>query len=137
MNGQSSRIIVFWILVFLCVLHALSFSQSDPTIKKHDYQLRIIPLPVIASNPTNGWMFGVAPGATWIMGDTSNTSLSSMLGTLIYTTKKQWINTFKANTFFAGDKFILMTDMRYFVSSQPTYGLGTGPSTAKLVYKGT
>src|SRR4051812_16503342 len=100
MNGQSSRKISFGILVVSCVLNASLFSQSDTAKKKHDYQLRIIPLPVIASNPTNGWMFGVAPGATWSMGDTSNTSLSSMLGTLIYTTKKQWINTFKANTFF-------------------------------------
>src|SRR5687767_8111218 len=96
-------------------------SQNDSTKKNHDYQLRVIPLPVIASNPTAGWMFGVAPGATWIMGDTSTTSISSMLGTLIYTTNKQWINTFKANTFLSGDKFILMTDMRYFISSQPTY----------------
>jgi len=112
------------------------FSQDTSLTKHHDYQLRVIPLPVIASNPTNGWMFGVAPGATWIMGDTANTSLSSMLGTLIYTTKQQWINTFKATTFFSGDKCILMTDMRYFVSSQPTYGLGTGPSTSKLVSTG-
>src|SRR3954471_23093283 len=123
-----------FLLVSILIFGINSVSHSQPADKKHhDYQLRIIPLPVIASNPTNGWMFGVAPGATWIMGDTSNTSISSMLGTLIYTTNKQWINTFKATTFFAGDKYILMTDMRYFVSSQPTYGLGTGPSTSKLV----
>ena len=136
MKIQFSQRVLNTVFIFSLLFSSFIYSQDTTAKKRHDYQLRVIPLPVIASNPTNGWMFGVAPGATWMMGDTATTSLSSMLGTLIYTTNKQWINTFKATTFLSGDKFILMTDMRYFISSQPTYGLGTGPSTAKLVNNG-
>ena len=95
-----------------------------------------IPLPVVASNPTSGWMFGVAPGATWFMGDQSGTSISPGLGTLIYTTKKQWIITAKTNVFLADDSWNLLGDWRFFISSQPTYGLGTGPQSGKPVGTG-
>jgi hypothetical protein len=107
-------------------------TQEDST-GKTKYHFSFIPLPVIAANPTNGWMFGVAPGASWMLGDAKNTSISSGLGTVIYTTKKQWIITAKMNTFFSGDRYYLISDMRYFITSQPTYGLGTGPQSAKPV----
>jgi len=93
-------------------------------------------LPVIAINPTNGLMYGVAPGASWFMGDKSNTSISSGLGTVIYTTNKQLILTAKTNVFLEGDSWNLMGDWRYFITSQPTYGLGTGPNSNKLVGTG-
>lgn len=89
--------------------------------------LSIIPLPVIAYNPTTAWMFGLAPGVSWFMGDPSNTSISSGLGSVIYTTNKQWILTAKTNVFLDRDSWNLMGDWRYFITSQPTFGLGTGP----------
>lgn len=98
--------------------------------------VRFIPLPAVAVTPTTGLMLGVAPGAYWMMGPKENTSLSSALGTIIYTQKKQWLITAKANTFFKGDKFNMLTDMRFFINSQPTYGLGTGPQSAKPVGTG-
>jgi hypothetical protein len=111
-------------------------NSGDSTKKDEKRHFSFIPLPVIAANPTCGWMFGVAPGASWVLGDPSNTSISNGLGTLIYTTKKQWIITAKMNTFFSGDRYYLITDMRYFITSQPTYGLGTGPQSAKPVSNG-
>jgi hypothetical protein len=117
-----------------------AFGQNDSTDAKSsskiDHQLRIIPLPAIAANPTAGWMFGVAPGATWFMGDPSDTHISSFLGTLIWTTNRQWIITAKANTFLNHDSWNLLTDFRYFITSQPTYGLGTGPQSAKPISSG-
>lgn len=110
-------------------------TKTEPATKKKR-KVSIIPLPAIACNPTSGWMFGVAPGASWFMGDPSNTRISTFLGTAIWTTKNQWIFTAKANTFLSGDKWNLMTDMRYFITSQPTYGLGTGPQSAKPVANG-
>lgn len=115
------------------------FAQGDdasPPKEKKKKNLSIVPLPAIAANPTAGWMFGVAPGATWFLGDPSDTHLSSFLGTLIYTTNKQWIITGKANTFLNHDAWNLLTDIRFFVTSQPTYGLGTGPQSAKPVSNG-
>ena len=106
------------------------------TAEKKQKNLSIIPLPAIAYTPTTAWMFGVAPGASWFMGDPSTTSISSGLGSVIYTTKKQWIITAKTNVFLEGDSWNLMGDWRYFITSQPTYGLGTGPQSAKPVGTG-
>jgi len=114
-----------------------SVSGKKPKKPKKEKKVRIIPLPAIAANPTAGFMFGVAPGAYWMMGDTSNTSLSNALGTIIFTTKKQTLITAKANTFFAGDRWNMITDLRYFITSQPTYGLGTGPQSAKPIGMGS
>lgn len=132
---MKKAIIPFCILLIAFFIHTNLWAQQDSTEvkKKNKHQLSIIPLPAIAANPTSGWMFGVAPGASWFLGDPTNTHLSSALGTVIFTTKKQWIITLKANTFFAEDKYNLLTDMRYFITSQPTYGLGSGPQSAKLV----
>ncbi len=113
------------------------FSQQDkhPEEKKPN-KVKFVPLPVIGANPTSGFLFGLAPGAYWLMGDPSTTALSSALGTLIYTTNKQLLITAKANTFFEADKWNMLTDIRYFITSQPTYGLGTGPQSSKPVGTG-
>lgn len=129
-------------LALLCLL-AFSFStaitqEEAEEVKpaKKEKNLSIIPLPVIAYNPTTAWMFGLAPGVSWFMGDPSNTSISSGLGSVIYTTNKQWILTAKTNVFLDGDSWNLMGDWRYFITSQPTYGLGTGPQSGKPIGTG-
>ncbi|WP_075590501.1 BamA/TamA family outer membrane protein [Labilibacter marinus] len=104
--------------------------------EKKEKKVSLIPLPVIAVNPTNGLMYGVAPGASWFMGDKSNTSISSGLGTIIYTTNKQLILTAKTNVFLSGDKWNILSDWRYFMTSQPTFGLGTGPNSNKVIHDG-
>ncbi|WP_340114633.1 BamA/TamA family outer membrane protein [Maribellus mangrovi] len=121
--------------IFTFVAFAENTEKEDKKENK-EKNLSIIPLPVIAYNPTTAWMFGVAPGVSWFMGDASNTSISSGLGTLIYTTKKQFMFTAKTNVFLEGDDWNLLGDWRYFITSQPTYGLGTGPQSTKPVGQG-
>lgn len=111
-------------------------NAQDTTSTEKKSKIKFVPLPVIGANPSSGFMVGMAPGAYWMMGDPSNTSLSSALGSAIYTTNKQLLFTAKATTFFSGDKWNMMTDLRYFITSQPTYGLGTGPQSAKPVGTG-
>jgi hypothetical protein len=123
------------LLLFSLLLIKASFAQ-DTTGAKQSNKIKFIPLPVIGANPAAGFMFGIAPGAYWMMGDPSNTSLSSALGAIVYTTNKQLLFTAKATTFFKADKWNMMTDIRYFLTSQPTYGLGTGPQSAKPVGTG-
>ena len=123
------------LIALFFALPLISQSASDTTTVK-EKNLSIIPLPVLAYSPATAWMFGVAPGASWFMGDPANTSISSGLGSVIYTTLKQWIITAKTNVFLAGDSWNLMGDWRYFITSQPTFGLGTGPQSGKLVSSG-
>lgn len=97
---------------------------------------KIIWMPVLASSPANGFMYGVAPSSNWLNGDPSNTSYSNLLGSIIYTTMNQFLFTAKGNIFSAGNESILMQDIRFFMTSQPTFGLGTGPNSAKLASNG-
>ena len=112
------------------LLFAISFSlsaQSDSLSYTPNkiYHFSFVPLPAVASNPANGWMFGLAPSASWYMGNPASTKLSNLVGNLLYTTKKQWIFSSRHNLFLSGNKTILIGDWRYFITSQPTYGLGS------------
>ncbi len=98
-------------------------SEQPKTEKK----VSIVPMPVIAANPTSGFMFGVAPGATWFSGDPQTTSMSSFLSGFIYTAKKQLFTSVRGSAFLEGDRWILTTDVRFNINSQPTYGLSTNP----------
>lgn len=128
----------FFFLVSFFLTSFWSLGQDSIRVdkKKKEKNFRFLPLPAIAATPTTGWMLGIAPGAWWTLGDKSNTSPSSALGTIIFTQKKQVLITAKANTFFNGDKWNMLTDLRYFINSQPAYGLGTGPQSAKPVGTG-
>jgi len=127
---------VIYAVIFLLIAGYTQLTAQDSTAVKKEKNFSFIPLPVIASTPATGFMYGVAPGASWYMGDKSNTRISSALGTIIYTTKKQLILTLKSNAYLSEDSWILLTDFRYFITSQPTYGLGTGPSSAKPIGQG-
>jgi hypothetical protein len=106
-----------------------TMAQEPPGSRK----FKIVPFPVIAANPSSGFMYGLAPAAYWRMGNPANTSLSNLLSTILWTTKNQFLFTAKANTYFKGDQATMQTDIRYFDTSQPTYGLGTGPQSAKPI----
>jgi len=137
LNIKRNNKVRFTGIILLLLISALSFGQDSTNVSaKKEKKFRFLPLPAFAVTPTTGWMLGIAPGAYWMMGDKSNTSLSSALGTLIFTQKKQVLITAKANTFFKGDTWNMLTDIRYFINSQPTYGLGTGPQSAKPVGTG-
>ena len=117
-------------LILFGLLFAITFSISAQTdsifyTPNKVYHFSFIPLPAVASNPANGWMFGLAPSASWYMGNPANTKLSNVVGNLLYTTKKQWILSSRHNVFLADNQTILIGDWRYFITSQPTYGLGS------------
>jgi outer membrane protein assembly factor BamA len=112
--------------LFLAVTLELSAQSDSVTYKPNKVnQLKIVPLPAIGSNPANGWLFGLAPSATWYMGDPATTKISNFVGNFLYTTKKQWIFSSRSNIFSNDNKLIFIGDWRYFVTSQFTYGLGS------------
>ncbi|MFV0377090.1 MAG: BamA/TamA family outer membrane protein [Mangrovibacterium sp.] len=113
-----------------------SATTSEEEKQKSTKNMSILWVPVLASNPASGFMFGVAPAITFVRGNPETTSISNYLGSAVYTTKKQLLLTFKGNLYFEGNEWIIMNDWRYFITSQPTYGLGTGPQSDKLVSTG-
>lgn len=115
------------LLGFFLVLTLNLSAQTDSVTYQPNKinQFKLVPLPAIGSNPANGWLFGLAPSATWYMGDPKTTKLSNFVGNFLYTTKKQWIFSSRSNIFLNENKTILIGDWRYFITSQPTYGLGS------------
>jgi hypothetical protein len=105
-------------------------AKKNKTPEKGD--IYFSPVPVIGANPAFGFIYGAGASTSWYMGDPSTTSLSSALAGLAFTTKKQTIITLKSTVFWENNDYILMGDWRYLNSSQPTWGLGTGPQSAKL-----
>jgi len=111
------------------------------TIHLNKGESSIIPLPIIGANPTVGVLFGVALSATAMLGEYETTHMSTSVSTVNYSTNNQLLAFIKTNIYTPNDRWVLLGDWRYFDSSQPTFGLGTGPQSAKLVsgsfeYKG-
>ncbi len=90
------------------------------------------PVPVIGVNPAMGFIYGVGASTSWFMGDPNTTKLSNLLAGVALTSLNQTVITFKSNVYTENNNYIFIGDWRYMKSSQPTWGLGTGPQSAKL-----
>jgi len=90
-------------------------------------------LPNISSNPTNGFILGVGGAIGWYMGSKETTKVSSAPFTMAITSKQQFISFVKPNIYTRDNGYFLQGDYRYYVYSQPTYGLGTNaPDTTAV-----
>jgi hypothetical protein len=91
-------------------------------------------LPNISSNPTNGFILGVGGALSWYMGSRETTRVSAAGFTVAYTSKNQLISFIKPNIYTKDNKLFLQGDLRFYLYSQPTYGLGTNspPDTSSL-----
>ena len=114
-------------------------AQETDSIPEGSYSkgVSITPIPVIAANPTLGIVFGVTSSFSWTMGNPKNTSPSVAVGSLTYTTNNQFISYLRGNAFLSEDSWNLLTDLRFQVTSQPTYGLGTGSRSNTLLVDGS
>jgi len=93
-------------------------------------------LPNISSNPSNGFLLGIGGTFGWYMGPSENTRVSAAPFTIAVTSKKQLITFVKSNIYTKENKFFLQGDWRFYIYSQPTYGLGTNsPETGNLPTK--
>lgn len=114
------------LLIYLSLFISFSLMAQEQAFEPNRFfNLKIVPLPAIGANPANGWMFGLAPSATWRMGNPETTRLSNFVGNFLYTTKKQWIFSSRSNIYLNENSWILIGDWRYFITSQPTFGLGS------------
>ncbi len=108
--------------------------SEDDSLEAH--KLYLTPVPVIGYNPANGTIYGVGASASYYFGDPQTTKASNMLTGLARTTLGQTITLFKSTVFTADNDWVLLGDWRYLDTSQPTYGLGTGPDSSQLINGG-
>lgn len=88
-------------------------------------KLSALVLPNISSNPTNGFILGVGGAFGWRMGPKETTNVSSAPFTAAVTSKSQLITFVKPNIYSKNNTYFLQGDWRFYLYSQPTYGLGT------------
>ncbi len=120
-------------ICFFSSIHAQTTDSIPETKNKKEKKVMAFVVPALASNPTSGFMYGISGIVSSYLGPKETTQLSDGMLALIYTTKKQSMNLIKTNVFLKNDSWNLKGDWRLFFSSQPTYGLGTGPQSAKAI----
>ncbi len=145
MNGKQRILII----ILLCMSYSFAEAQTDSTNidrqgskicepkaigdlfrkkgkpEKPPKKTSILVLPNISSNPTNGFILGVGGAIGWYMGPKENTRVSTGPFTAAVTSKQQLITFAKPNIYTKENKFFLQGDFRFYIYSQPTYGLGT------------
>ncbi|QCK15086.1 BamA/TamA family outer membrane protein [Mangrovivirga cuniculi] len=136
----AGQLLIVMLITLICGCPALAQNQ-DTTSTSRDSELKqgklyITPLPAIASNPTSGFIYGVAASAGMYLGEPDDTRISSAFLAFTYSTKEQLALILKSNVFSNKEKWNLLGDWRYLVTNQPTYGLGTGPQSAKPIGEG-
>ena len=100
--------------------------KSSPPKAPEPWKPLIAGIPVVGSSPSTGFSFGLAGTLGILLGDPGDTTISSAQGSLWYTTKNQLIVQIAATAMLPGNEWELLSDWRYLVFSQDTYGLGTG-----------
>jgi outer membrane protein assembly factor BamA len=81
-------------------------------------------IPVVASNPTAGFIFG--GGLTYAYKTTgTDRHMSTISSNATYSTKKLLNLNVKSNVFVMNEQLVLNGDWRYLINSETTYGLGT------------
>jgi hypothetical protein len=100
------------------------FRKKDKA-PKPPKKLSALVLPNISSNPSNGFILGIGGAFGWYMGPKESTKVSSAPFTVAVTSKSQLISFVKPNIYTKENLYYLQGDWRFYLYSQPTYGLGT------------
>ncbi len=81
-------------------------------------------LPVVGYGPAVGFVFGGGISFSTLLGQASNTHISSALLNASVTTKEQFYMNLRTNLYLPNDTWIMQGDFRIMLYAQPTYGLG-------------
>jgi hypothetical protein len=124
------------LLITTFILLGIKTGAQNDTSSVERGKLYITPMPVLGSNPAYGFIYGAAANGNIVLGDVEKTRMSNSTASLTYTSRNQLISLIKSNIYLNEDKWILFGDWRFFDTSQPTFGLGTGPQSKKLAGSG-
>jgi outer membrane protein assembly factor BamA len=130
-----------WALCFSYSLEAQNVTDSlnycppkslPELFKKKDSLLVVKPvknnffliIPAIGSQPATGFMFGAVAQYTF-KGDEPKDKYSIVNLGVVYTTKNQLMVNAKNNVLLRDNQIFLSGDYRFYIFSQPNYGLGT------------
>ena len=113
------------------LLHQLRNKEADAQAEPWDYRKPMIAFaPVVGAKPSSGVLLGAAGNVAFYRGDPSTTSISSMVTSLTFSTKKQTSLTNRFTMFAPESRWRLDGDQRFQWTSLDTYGLGTSADTS-------
>jgi outer membrane protein assembly factor BamA len=109
--------------------------HKPPKIESEDARkkLMVAAAPVVSYNPASGFGIGAAGNVAFFKGFPETTSISSVVGSLIVTSKKQLLFNGKFDVSTAENDWVLHGDDRIYFTSQDTYGLGTSTTPDQAV----
>jgi hypothetical protein len=93
----------------------------------------IVVTPVIGSNPSAGFTFGVAGQLAVVRGDPRTTRISAGIASLTFSTKKQAMLNMRFALFTNENRWLVEGDNRFHSTSQNIYGLGTATPASSAV----
>lgn len=82
-------------------------------------------VPIIGSNPTLGFFYGLGGTGSIYLGDPKTTNISNASVNLQYTTNNQFISSIKGTVMTPNNSWEMLVDLRYSIFSENTYGLGS------------
>ncbi len=123
--------LIYYVLPISLILNSviLPAQKKDSLQTPVEGKLYLTALPIISYNPAFGVMVGAAASAGMYLGNPKTTLMSNGSSTATYTSKNQLMFTLKPNIYTEDNEWYITGDGRLFFSSQPTYGLGTGPQS--------
>jgi hypothetical protein len=117
------------------LLEAIGLKKSRGVVEPWKLYPSIIPS--VGYTPQNGFVFGVTSLAGIYLGDPRTTTISNVALVALYTSKNQVIVQSRNVAMLEGNAWQLQGDYRFFITNQPTYGLGSGrPSEAGFTLNG-
>jgi outer membrane protein assembly factor BamA len=138
------------VLLITCLFFVKTILAQDINKEKSKSELRkeqkalppkkgevfLFAAPIVSINPAFGFMYGAGTVVSLFLGDPAKTSISSGSASISLTTKNQLLTFVNYIAYTENNKWIIIGDWRYLDSSQPTFGLGTGPESSKLASNG-
>jgi len=116
------------------VLRELRHKPPPASMGAEDYkELMIAAAPVISYGPTSGFGIGAAGNVAFYRGFPATTRISSVVASVIGTTKEQLLVNAKLNASAPNNSWVLEGDNRLYWTSQDTYGLGTDTTPGEAV----
>jgi hypothetical protein len=107
------------------LLSMLGMSHAEsPTTRAFEPYLAAVP--VVGYSPSSGVLLGLAGQLGIVLGDPKDTTISNATSTVLITSKSQFIATLAATALTPRNEFELLSDFRFLVFNQDTFGLGTG-----------
>jgi hypothetical protein len=96
-------------------------------------QRMLVAAPIIGSNPSAGFLLGVAAQMALFRGDPSTTRITSGIASLSVSTKKQVLFNVRFDSFSDGNRWFVDGDNRFQITSQNIYGFGAATPASAAV----